>query len=315
MDIVGVISKTNSKIIANLDWDLYVQNHKSSKEIENSEKGNFGYNAPNDKIYRITKKHELKDFLNNQVLINEKFDTLYQENNFIIGLKNKEYKIYNLKLESIAPFNTRSAFPTKDYGCQILVNNKVKWLTEYGYLSNEPKKHEFLVCGTVTTINKEIKYEENSLQLYESTDAFDDKEPEKQVFTFSQVNFDDIWFLNGTKSLTYDDNTGINANYHSPLEVNNILIIENKNQYGLALHNEQKKELIIIETPSYDSIMVENYYHPILLKKDGLYGYYLLNKKLRYKSISKFNFSFARFTLPNGREGWLDIMGNEYLDN
>ena len=98
-------------------------------------------------------------------------------------------------------------------------------------------------------------------------------------------------------------------------------IIENDKFYGLLLlktaSSPIKKPLSDDELSLpivYDDISFLNKCQPFLLKKDDLYGYSAIQEKPKYKNLEKFIFNFARFTLPNGKEGWLDLKGNEYLD-
>jgi len=51
-----------------------------------------------------------------------------------------------------------------------------------------------------------------------------------------------------------------------------------------------------------------------LYEKDSLFTYYPIKKEFRYKKLGNFQGNFARFELPNGQKGWLDLQGNEYLD-
>lgn len=51
------------------------------------------------------------------------------------------------------------------------------------------------------------------------------------------------------------------------------------------------------------------------IKKNNLFGYFPLNKEPKYKTLEKFQDNFARFQLPNGQKGWIDLTGREYLDN
>lgn len=41
---------------------------------------------------------------------------------------------------------------------------------------------------------------------------------------------------------------------------------------------------------------------------------YPLQNNFKYKSLSIFQYNFARFELPNGQKGWLSKEGKEYLD-
>jgi len=51
----------------------------------------------------------------------------------------------------------------------------------------------------------------------------------------------------------------------------------------------------------------------ILLGKNGLLGYYKLIL-IKYKKLDDFKEGLARFELPDGRKGYVDLKGNEYYD-
>ncbi len=156
----------------------------------------------------------------------------------------------------------------------------------------------------------------DSIKIIKRIDHFDGKEPIVSSFMFKNHDYSDIWFLNGAKTVRYDGNSGINATYDIPGEEYKLLIVKDKGKYGLLEYENMDEKAVLNEilSPKYDSIIFKNYYHPILLKKDNLYGFHKLNEKLRYKSISAFDKSFARFTLPSGKKGWIDINGREYMD-
>ncbi|MBC8755458.1 hypothetical protein H2O64_12345 [Kordia sp. YSTF-M3] len=52
----------------------------------------------------------------------------------------------------------------------------------------------------------------------------------------------------------------------------------------------------------------------IRFKKDNLYGYYGMHTKVHFKKLDQFQGFYARFELPNGKRGWLDRNGKEYLN-
>ncbi len=313
-DVAGVIGKTKDGYVGILDGKFYTQGNDIEKKQSSNKK--YSFDDPDDKIYRVTENNQLRDFVFNQRFIDKDYDTLYINNGFIIGLKGNRYDIYNHRLNSIGLPNTRSVHSTAEHGCQILVGNKIKWLKKSGHVSDEMEKITFMVCGTVSTSKQEISKVNDQFKLTKLIDHFDGKEPIVSSFMFKNHNYSDIWFLNGAKTVSYDGNSGINATYDIPGEEYKLLIVKDKDKYGLVEYESMDEKVVLNEilNAQYDSIIFKNYYHPILLKKDNLYGYYKLNEKMRYKSISAFDKSFARFTLPSGKKGWLDINGREYMD-
>ena len=57
-----------------------------------------------------------------------------------------------------------------------------------------------------------------------------------------------------------------------------------------------------------------NTFQPFVFQKKNLFGCYPLVKIAKYSFISQFDENFARFKLPNGKKGWLDINGKEFMD-
>jgi len=315
-DIEGIFGKTGSGFVGILNGDFFKHGNEKTYSIEKSLIQNYSYDNPPEEKYRITESNKLKENVFDEVLISEDYDSLYIENGFIIGLKNNQYDIYNYKLNKISPPKTRGVHTHADYDCQVLIGNQIRWLKKSGELLKKREPKTFMVCGTVTTVEKELSLPNDSIKIIKRIDHFDGKEPILSSFMFKNLNYSDIWFLNGAKTVSYDGNSGINATYDIPGEEYKLLIVKDKGKYGLVEYESMDEKVMLKEivSPQYDSIIFKNYYHPILLKKDNLYGYHKLNEKLRYKSISAFDKSFARFTLPSGKKGWLDIKGREYMD-
>ena len=51
----------------------------------------------------------------------------------------------------------------------------------------------------------------------------------------------------------------------------------------------------------------------IIVGKNGMLGYYKITP-IKYKTLDDFKESLARFTLPDGRKGYVDLKGKEYYD-
>ena len=111
--------------------------------------------------------------------------------------------------------------------------------------------------------------------------------------------------------------------------VQNYLITKQNGLFGLhkfddiitEYYDDRIKE-IITETNltallpnKYTQMYAEDMSKFIYFEKDGLKGYYPIQKNGKYIKLEPFiNNTFARFTLPNGRNGWLQSNGKEYLD-
>lgn len=91
------------------------------------------------------------------------------------------------------------------------------------------------------------------------------------------------------------------------------------NYLGKFLKNPHFKEYIeyvdFEQFDEYQNLQLIEYKYPFYrMKKNNLYKLYPLQKDFRYKKLKDFQGNFARFELPNGQKGWLDLQGNEYLD-
>jgi hypothetical protein len=98
-----------------------------------------------------------------------------------------------------------------------------------------------------------------------------------------------------------------NRQYRKDKSFRDSLIIRKKNL-------EKDHRIVEIFSGQFSEIKGMGYYHPILFKAKDKYGYFPMNKTAKYKSINRFKGNFAEFELPNGRKGWLDLNGNEYLN-
>ena len=77
---------------------------------------------------------------------------------------------------------------------------------------------------------------------------------------------------------------------------------------GIQAHIQVRK-LLVGDLTSF------GYYHPILFKEEGLYGYYPLHERAKYKELDEFVGEFARMKTADGLMGWVDTKGNEYFDS
>lgn len=82
-----------------------------------------------------------------------------------------------------------------------------------------------------------------------------------------------------------------------------------KNSENLAYYNVRN---LPVDLESVEGI---NYKGLFKIKKNSLVGYFPINKEPKYKRLEDFQENFARIEFPNGQKGWLDLNGNEYLDN
>jgi len=278
----------------------------------------------------------VKDAIFGQILIEKKFDTVISQNGFIVGRNNEEVNIYNLQLLDITPKNLRSAFPifnNSDYS-MCLIDNQIKYVLKNGTIINElPKKEPVAICG----FNSSLGYSYLSIKK-DSTDFnlhinhkyldFDEEWKETNYSTnlfsgseYQSVNFLDYTILKNKqvpKELTFH-------RYYEWYGFKEYIVIEKDNKFGLLSliskktnPNEDSQaypniELIELLPAEFDTIKLVLRTPHILFSKNGLQGLYGLNASPQYKNLDVGEY-FSRFQLPNGQEGWLDKLGNEFLD-
>lgn len=246
---------------------------------------------------------KIKDLISRDNHLERDFDTLYYHFEFIIGKKDSATVFYNKKLRNITPKNQRAFYlPVNRIspfynGIQILADNDVKWLTASGKLKDELKPVYQAICGfgdMLYPTHIKISQDQNFFYLNDH-----------QLTKTS--TYDDVYFLNGT-----------NDQFDATSTFWNFLKVRKDDKWGIISFNMNSNEPAKVYQSTnvlavnYDEIELIDAF--IRLKKDGLFGYFQINDKPKYTSLGKFNNYFARFTLPNGQNGWLTKDGIEYLD-
>lgn len=159
------------------------------------------------------------------------------------------------------------------------------------------------VCGTVNTYEYKIEKIMNNYVVTERILPFqlnNDTIKAKSIDSISVDKVDKTYFPNHQTTLTYDENKFIfNDIEYYPHTV----IIEKDNLFGI-LNNGN--------ITFYDNITAENFI--IKLEKNHHFGYFKITEEIKYKTLEKFRFNLARFTLDNGKSGYIDEIGNEYYD-
>ncbi|MBC9798461.1 hypothetical protein [Sinomicrobium weinanense] len=234
---------------------------------------------------------------------------------FLQGQSN--FRKYPSKIKEVPLKNIRAAYqwhPNDQRWLQVLQGNNVLCVDLKGNEVKEPSpKDPVLWCGTLPVFRYCIDKENNQI-IYESDHV--DFGPNRKILntTLDNIDAEQIKFLNGEDLSQYEIGDGLGELYHVPKYW--ILIVKGE-KYGLAGidHGQDDKISLKALLPMvYDSIVFKDYLTPLKLKKNGLYTWYLGDEKPKYKSLSSFDHHFSRFELPDGRKGWIDLNGNEYID-
>ena len=284
-------------------------------------------------------KYGMKNLLGEQILPCT-YDTIIipNKNELFLALKNGKGMLYNRYFRQIAN-NIRCVLPVRNLFSPYIVlqNNKIRYITDDFEICDTLKNCIYIVCGTVTSYNFKTEKTENGFKIHKEIGGMTQIIP--QVFPFFlNERYDNLLFLNGQNQFYYDENSDVE--FRNP----NFLVFEKNKKFGIVeiemplldcrqdslqkyswdnySYFEDKK--IVFEhqniTPTIivsdlDSVIFSSKYnYPAKIYKNGLCTYFPISKEPKYVDIQDFNRYFARFRLPNGKEGWLSRDDVEYLD-
>ena len=312
-------------------------------KITNAEIYNFSqyaFSDLRDDFFKIdtleNKKVKLKNIYNT-TLINQRYDSIHLDQ--IIKCYDKDkIDLYNLYYKKLNKFPLQAS---KDYrgSLQILEHNKVKWIDWTGMAIQ--KRLSFGIVLLPEAKRHEYKYEVN---ISKTDEKFILKAKNINTFgnEYSETKTDSLTLKNtlGIKNFYFQNNLSKAIISHNqafyPFENAGLLELvdfsyeiiyfqKDNGTFGMSYlgkflekNENYRKSLESIEFNNFDNyqnlqfIEYKNSFYKI--KKNNLYMLYSLQKDFRYKKLESFNGNFARFELPDGRKGWLDLEGREYID-
>ena len=282
-------------------------------------------------------KYGMKNLLGEQV-IPCIYDTIIlpNEDELFLALKKGKGILYSRYFKQIAN-NIRCVFPFRNLFSPYIVlqNNKLRYISDDFKICDTLKKCTYVVDGG-TFYSFEIEKTENGFKIYKKIGGF--TEVVLQVFPyFLDEKYDNLFFLNGQNKFSYEDYEDIV--FQKP----DFLIFEKNKQFGIieiemplldcrqdslnkyngSWYDYIEKKIVFeyqnimpkIIVSELDSVVFSSKYdYPAKIYKNGLCTYFPISKEPRYAEIQNFNRYFARFRLPNGKEGWLSHDGVEYID-
>ena len=276
------------------------------------------------KIDTLKNKKLLVKNIYNQIQIKTIFDSIQFNSFFIIGYKKSKIEIYNyafkkLKLRDVSGYDLWDFYP----GMQIIQNNQLRNINLVGTeftnndLSYNPSFNHYFPSNTVS-----VKISKEQNQFYLETDAVELLVRGMPVFEtkfkiLNSQDYESIQYLDEESSILLHSEM---LNY----EVQYPVLIYTKlksGKYNLATMESLIDSKLVDASVSFnnslpknlDSISVVNN-KIYLIERGGLFGYYPLNKEVKYKILENFQGNFARFELPIGQKGWLSKQGKEYLE-
>lgn len=198
----------------------------------------------------------------------------------------------NVKLEGLKYFGQING------GFQAL--NKNTEIIYYNYnlkkLNSPPEPEIYGYCGNVSQYMLKIEKQKNNY-LIKKAEAFGKELSESDLKTIGSIStkdVNDICFLNGGRTLYYDDN----------FRIPELIIIQFEDYFGI--YDNQK-------ITRYDYVIDTNL--PLKVMRNNHYGYYDITNGTPYKELGKYENNLAPIKTDANISGFIDIIGNEYLNN
>lgn len=185
---------------------------------------------------------------------------------------------------------------------------------------------EGFICGNgIITYRAKVVDHGNKIEITieditEYEEEKSDKKPrgEQKVASVPKSKADRLFFQNHKSTITYDSGSW----YSKKIKLDSdYLFFQKGNKYGFLgeiaeIYKKNKSSKYYLKKSKnkklYEKMeVVDGNY--LLLKRNGLYGYYE-RTKIIYKSLGKYVDDLASFELPDGRKGYVDTKGNEYYD-
>ncbi len=164
----------------------------------------------------------------------------------------------------------------------------------------EPENNFFGLCGTVPHYELKVQSNKKEFLIMEDETFYDygNEIPAEIKFRISKQDADEVYFINGKKEFNYDGNYGIGS-----LKAQPDLVIYRKNgKFGIW--QDESKTL-------YDYIEFEDL--NLKLYQNGKVGYHGLTE-VKYKEIQPFIYNLAGIKTAEGKTGFVDMQGKEYLN-
>lgn len=269
----------------------------------------IGLNYKKGNLYKNNNKYGLKSESGNQILMQPVYDTIYYYENFILSKKEKLFQVHYKNGELLNIPKTRGIIHTNN-GYGALVNNQTYWLESNGRLLDSlPKELPMYVCGTVPQIVVSIVKEKDNFKFYYSSGGSGYSHYGYENILCSSNSLGDIAFLNQKTKIETDSNHDFLVK--TLLATNSYIVETLDHNKSIAKFNNGKIEYLL----NPDKYTFEYIYNDILkFELRGLHGLFPFQKKPKYTKLLNFEKGFARFELLDGKKGWLDLEGKEYLD-
>ena len=180
---------------------------------------------------------------------------------------------------------------------QILTaDNQLCYINSNLQIIEFPEKAQDFYCGTVDDFSVVIVDKGNQYIVEKTTNFITSGVPVKKeiIDSIPKKNIKDIYFLNKEKKINYDEN------FFFPQTV---VISTKEDKIGIKSTGKA--------IAFFDEIDISNP-SAIKVKKGDLWGYYNITD-IAYKKLDSFAYNLASFQLKDGKKGFIDYNGNQYL--
>lgn len=293
------------------DNSIVLSDHSIFEEKGNVENQYFTRYLDVDKYFRKSKTnsgYQIKDKLFEEIILEEVFDEVKFSGNYVYCRKKNKLDIYNKSFSEKILKNIDAAYDTSGT-IHFIKNNKLKWMDANKLVHDTFPKRTIIVHGMMYSLDRRILKFENGFYEESTLNDYPKKKKRDTTFICSQDSIQQVLYLNNTTKHHFGEGTGYGVVYNHPYSY---LILKSKKNDQLISFNKKNKNSPV-EVLLKGDITSYGYYHPIKFESENLYGYFPQNKKANYSKVEKFNFYFAKIKSKSGRNGWLDIYGNEFF--
>jgi len=188
----------------------------------------------------------------------------------------------------------------------ILTNKNEKILIDlYGEKRQEP---HFFTCVSSGNWDRTCGVEDSAgwyyfVEYFRSQSHRPIIEKVIRLDSLRKEDFQDVYFYNHQKKINiynYDDR--ISGLFKIP-SFESIRIVEKEDRKGIWFQGSLEW---------FDEVFFRQGFR-FRVEKNGLVGFYKITP-IHYKTIEDFDLGLARFTMMNGKTGYVDMKGNEYFD-
>ena len=272
----------------------------------------FSNYLPVSEVKQVNGKWGLYEPGTSMAIVAPVYDSIKTGHAVFVGFKSKEAEAI-LADGTLKPLPPISAVFISNAVISVISGGNVHYISEDGNLTDKRPLGTGGECGTVPRIRREISVKDGFYICTETREYGNTTVAEYKLCKASDYAGLTLW--NGTKK---DEHmaTGPTPNYiFSTYYAFITTTSQGKKGVVRIQYNAPSPVTEIILAPDNYIFHTDENSYPYLFEKNGLKNYFGISRKLKYSRLGPLEkYSFARFTLPNGKQGWLSLDGKEYLD-